>query len=106
MQSKTLLYPIQPPFNPWKKENKNKQKEIATRLNFGIQDNYKVGDKVLYLSFGTTSPTNDDYNVYIISPGIIKNIKQSKIDGVTRYDVEGIDWSSQTSTKNYIKLNE
>ena len=63
-------------------------------------------DKVLYLSFATTSKTNDDYNVYIISPGTIEKITRSPIDGVIRYDIRGEDWPHpEKSTKKYIKLN-
>ena len=103
-QTTTTKHPIKP-FNPWKKENWNKQDEIARSLNFGIYDKYKIGDQVLYLSFATTSKTNDDYNMYIISPGTIEKITRSPFDGVTRYDINGHDWPSQTSTKKYIKLN-
>ena len=93
------------PFNPWKKENWNKQDEIAKSLNFGINDKYKIGDKVLYLSFATTSKTNDDYNMYIISPGIINKITRSSFDGIIRYHIEGYDYPSIVSSKKYIKLN-
>ena len=93
-------------FNPWKKENWNKQNEIAKSLNFGINDKYKIGDQVLYLSFATTSKTNDDYNMYIISPGTIEKIIRSPIDGVIRYDIRGYDWPyPERLTKKYIKLN-
>ena len=104
-QTTTTIHPIAP-FNPWKKENWGKQHDIAMSLNFGIQDKYKIGDKVLYLSFATTSKTKDDYNVYIISPGTIEKITRSPIDGVIRYDIRGEDWPHpEKSTKKYIKLN-
>ena len=103
-QKITTRHPIKQ-FNPWKKENKNKQEEIAKDLNFGIQDKYKIGDEVLYLSFGTTFKNSDDYNRYFISPGIIQEINRSEIDGTTRYYIKGYDWPSQISSKKYIKLN-
>ena len=104
-QTTTTKHPIKP-FNPWKKENWNKQDEIARSLNFGIYDKYKIGDQVLYLSFATTFKTKDDYNMYIISPGTIEKIIRSPIDGVIRYNIRGYDWPHpESSTKKYIKLN-
>ena len=103
-QKITTRHPMKK-INPWKKANKNKQEELAKDLNFGIQDKYKIGDQVLYLSFGTTLENSNDYNRYYISPGIIQEISRSQIDGATRYRIKGYDWPSQTSTKKYIKLN-
>ena len=93
------------PFNPWKKENWNKQEEIAKNLGFGIDNKYKIGDKILYLSFACSLPTGYNYDMYIISPGTIDKITRSQIDGVIRYNICGDDWPSQISTKKYIKLN-
>lgn len=92
-------------FNPWKKENRNKQETIAKDLGFGVEKKYKKGDEILYLSFGTNLKFSDDYNVYIISPGIIEKVTHSKIDGVTRYDIKGEDYCDITSSAKYIKPN-